>query len=122
VSLLSDSLAIQKLKLSDVMAVNGGKDLGSFRTRFKEYPETHEAVISKTGTLKHTSTLAGVLLTDSVVPFAILNTTTAPATARKLQDKFVSKMFDQLGTPAPEAYSKLSIFPWDGTDFLTTVP
>lgn len=122
ISLLSGSLAKQNLKLSDVVAVNGGKDLGSFRTRFKEYPETFEAVISKTGTLKHTSTLAGVLLTDSVIPFAILNTTASPSVARNLQDKFVSKMFDQLGTPAPEAYSKLSIFPWDGTDFLTPEP
>lgn len=122
VTLLDESLKKHKLKLSDVVAVNGGKDLGSFRTRFEEYPETHEAVISKTGTLKHTSTLAGVLLTDSTVPFAILNHTAAPATARNLQDKFVARMFDQLGSAVPESYTKISIFPWDGTDFLKPLP
>lgn len=122
ISLLDESLIKHKLKLSDVVAVNGGKDLGSFRTRFEDYPETHEAVISKTGTLKHTSSLAGVLLSDTKIPFAILNHTASPATARKLQDKFVARMFDQLGPAVPVSYTKISIFPWDGSEFLNPVP
>ena len=118
VGALSESLKKHNLKLSDVMAVNGGKDRGSFKERFKDYPETHEAVISKTGTLKQTSTLAGVLLAGNEMPFAILNHTTNAAGARKFQDRFVARMFDYLGPATPMDYIKISIFPWDGSDFL----
>lgn len=118
VALLSKSLVKHNLVLSDVVAVNGGKDLGSYRTRFENYPETHEAVISKTGSLKHTSSLAGVLMNDEELPFAILNHTTATSVARNFQDTFVSRMFDVLGTPTPLVYSKISIFPWQGETFL----
>ena len=118
VSLLSQSLSRHRLVLSDVVAVNGGLDLGSFRDRFEDYPETHEAVLSKTGTLKHTSSLAGMLLIGGEVPFAILNHTTNVASARKFQDAFVARMFDDLGAATPLVYSKISIFPWDGKDFL----
>ena len=121
IALLSASARRQHFELSDIVAVNGGKDLGSFRDRFENYPETHEAVLSKTGTLKHTSSLAGVLLISGEVPFAILNHTTTPAQARKLQDNFVDRMFNQLGTPTPLVYEKISIFPWDGEDFLQLV-
>lgn len=118
IELLAESLKKHNLELSDVVAVNGGKDLGSFRTRFLDYPETHEAVISKTGTLKHTSSLAGVLLSDEVIPFAILNHTTTMANARNFQDRFVARMFDRLGTPTPLVYEKISIFPWQDGEFL----
>ena len=115
---LSLSIGKHNLVLSDIMAVNGGKDLGSFRERFKEQPETHESVLSKTGTLKHTSSLAGVILIGKELPFAILNQTTNVSEARKMQDKFVSRMFHFLGEPTPLDYSKISIFPWDGSEFL----
>ena len=118
VELLTKSIKKHNLNLSDVMAVNGGEDLGSFRERFKEYPETHEAVLSKTGTLMNASTLAGVLLIGEAVPFAILNQTSDVASAKKFQDSFVARMFHQLGEPTPMDYTKISIFPWDGADFL----
>lgn len=118
VELLIKSLSKHGLELSDVLAVNGGKDLGSFRERFLNYPETHEAVISKTGTLMHASTLAGALLMSDKVPFAILNQTTNIKNAKKFQDRFVARMFDQLGHPLPMDYQKISIFPWEGEDFL----
>jgi D-alanyl-D-alanine carboxypeptidase len=121
IQLLSVSLKKHQLTLSDVVAVNGGKDLGSFRNRFEDFPETHEAVISKTGTLKNASSLGGVLLMNDEVPFAILNQTTNTSAARKFQDLFVSRMFDLLGTPRPIPYEKISIFPWDGTEFLKPV-
>jgi D-alanyl-D-alanine carboxypeptidase len=121
ISLLRKSLKRHNLELSDVLAVNGGQDLGSFRDRFKNYPDTHEAVISKTGTLKQTSSLAGVLMTTNARPFVILNHTLNASAARKFQDKFVSRMFDYLGPATPISYSKISIFPWDETDFLNQV-
>jgi D-alanyl-D-alanine carboxypeptidase len=115
IGLLSESVKKHGLILSDVVAVNGGEDLGSFRERFLKFPETHEAVISKTGTLMHSSTLAGVLLIDGQVPFAVLNHTTNVSNAKKFQDSFVSRIFHHLGEPTPMDYSKISIFPWDGT-------
>lgn len=118
IGLLGESLKKHNLVLSDVVAVNGGKDFGSFRERFGNYPETHEAVLSKTGTLMHSSTLAGVLLIGTEVPFAILNHTTKIANAKKFQDSFVSRLFYHLGEPTPMDYSKISIFPWDGTSAL----
>ena len=118
ISLLSESVKKHNLSLSDIVAVNGGEDFGSFRDRFKDYPETHEAVISKTGTLMHSSTLAGVLLINGQVPFAILNHTTNTSNAKKFQDSFVSRFFYHLGEATPMDYSKISIFPWDGTSAL----
>ena len=70
------------------------------------------------GTLKHTSSLAGVLMIENAIPFAILNHTSSSAAARSFQDKFVSRMFNNLGEATPIPYEKLSIFPWDETDFL----
>lgn len=121
VALLSESIKKHKLSLSDIVAVNGGKDLGSFRDRFKDHPETHEAVLSKTGTLMHSSTLGGVLLIDGEVPFAILNHTTKVSNAKKFQDSFISRLFHHLGDATSMDYSKISIFPWDGTSELLTL-
>jgi hypothetical protein len=118
INLLSESVKKHNLTLPDIMAVNGGKDLGSFRERFLDYPELHESVISKTGTLKHTSSLAGILLINGNIPFAVLNHTTNSSAARKFQDRFVSRMFDHLGVPTPVEYTKISIFPWNDSDFL----
>ena len=64
------------------------------------------------------STLAGVLLIGEEVPFAILNQTSDVASAKKFQDSFVERLFHHLGEPTPMVYSKISIFPWDGSDFL----
>jgi D-alanyl-D-alanine carboxypeptidase/D-alanyl-D-alanine-endopeptidase (penicillin-binding protein 4) len=118
IDLLGKSILKHQLALSDIVAVNGGKDLGSFRERFKDYPDTHEAVLSKTGTLMSASTLAGVLLIGQETPFAILNQTSNVATAKKFQDSFVQRFFHHLGEPTPMVYNKISIFPWDGNDFL----
>lgn len=106
------------LTLTDLMAVSGGKDLGSLRNRFTAHPFTQEAVLAKTGTLRHTSSLSGYLLTTDVIPFAILNHTTATAEARRFQDDFVARMFHHIEEPIPVSYEKISIFPWDGEPFL----
>lgn len=115
---LKDSISKHNLQLSDVIAVNGGKDFGSFRERFLKQPETHQAVLSKTGTLAIASTLAGYLMTGNEIPFAILNNTSLTQSARIFQDEFVARMFHHLGNPTPIDYQKISIFPWDGENFL----
>lgn len=116
--LLSKSLKKHLLQMSDVVAINGGKDHGSLRNRFMNYPKIHESVLSKTGTLRNTSALAGVLMNGMETPFAILNHTTNTSSARIFQDRFVSRMFDYLGLAVPLDYTEMSIFPWDGSDFL----
>ncbi len=121
VELLNKSIETHNFLLSDIVAVNGGKDLGSFRERFKLQPETHEAVLSKTGTVANTSTLAGILVMENQLPFAILNATSRPSLGRTFQDNFVARMFHHLGAPLPISYTKLSIFPWDGEEFLNFV-
>ena len=118
-SLLEQSLKKHNLRLLDVMAINGGQDLGSFRNRFKKQPETHQAVISKTGTIKNASSLAGYLSSDELHPFAILNHTSLVLYAREFQDEFVAQLFGDLGAAKPLEYTKLSTFPWSGEDFLT---
>jgi D-alanyl-D-alanine carboxypeptidase/D-alanyl-D-alanine-endopeptidase (penicillin-binding protein 4) len=117
-TLLEQSLKKHKLGLLDVMAINGGEDLGSFRNRFKKQPETHQAVMAKTGTIKNASSLAGFLSSDELHPFAILNHTSLVANAREFQDEFVARLFGDIGTPKPLVYTKLSTFPWDGEEFL----
>jgi len=118
INLLDKSIKKHDLSLSDILAINGGVDLGSFRERFKEFPETFQSVLAKTGTLKNASTLAGFMLTIEKVPFAILNHTSLTGAARHFQDHFVSKLFDVVGPMEPLIYSKISIFPWDDTAFL----
>jgi D-alanyl-D-alanine carboxypeptidase/D-alanyl-D-alanine-endopeptidase (penicillin-binding protein 4) len=119
IDLLSESVKKQNLTVSDLVAVVGGKDLGSFRERFLIYPETSDSIMAKTGTLKHASSLAGYLLIGEKVPFAVLNHTTNISSAKKFQESFVMRLFHHLGQPTPIEYFKLSIFPWDGlSDFL----
>jgi D-alanyl-D-alanine carboxypeptidase/D-alanyl-D-alanine-endopeptidase (penicillin-binding protein 4) len=122
ISLLPESLKKHHLAISDIMAVNGGKDLGSLRERFVDYPETHQAVLAKTGTLSVGSALAGTLMTDKNISFAIFNHTSRLAPIKKLQDTFVTRMFHHLGEPRPIDYFKIPIFPWDGIDFIVQVP
>ena len=118
--LLEKSLSKHQLIMSDIIAVSGGQDLGSFRNRFKPYPEVSMAVLSKTGTLMQTSTLAGLLMIDGKIPFAILNDSTNSSGSRNFQDFFVSRLFNHLGTPSPIPYQKISIFPYDKADFFAT--
>lgn len=115
---LNESLRAKGFEPSDLIAVNGGQDNGSFRERFEDFPETHRAVLSKTGTLAVASTLAGTLETSSgEIQFAVLNKPSSSAAARKFQDHFVSRMFHHLGEAAPIPYEKISIFPWDDSAY-----
>ena len=115
---LNASLRQKGFEPEQIIAINGGKDNGSFRDRFLKYPETHQAVISKTGTLAISSTLAGTLKTlAGEIEFAIFNRPNSSAGARNFQDHFVTRMFHHLGEAAPIPYEKISIFPWSDSEF-----
>jgi D-alanyl-D-alanine carboxypeptidase/D-alanyl-D-alanine-endopeptidase (penicillin-binding protein 4) len=120
ISLLPESLRRHDLELSDVLAV-AGKDSGTLAGRFSFTPEASRAVLAKTGTLRDTSTLAGVILAGDLVPFVILNHTTLTDNARKLQDIMVSKIIQDYDGTSPIDYSKSNISIWDG-EFLKHIP
>lgn len=120
ISLLPESLRRHDLELSDVMAV-AGKDSGTLAGRFSFTPEASRAVLAKTGTLRDTSTLAGVILAGDLVPFVILNYTTLTDNARKLQDIMVSKIIQDYDGTSPIDYSKPNLSIWDG-EFLKHIP
>ncbi|HXH30889.1 MAG TPA: D-alanyl-D-alanine carboxypeptidase [Bacteriovoracaceae bacterium] len=115
---LTESLSKHGLRISDVAAVSGRKDLGTFRDRFHEDPQTNESVVAKTGTLKHTSSIAGLLFIDEKIPFSILNHSTNALAARKFQDLFISRFFQHLGSADPIEYQKISTFPVKSPDFM----
>lgn len=116
--ILESEIKNQGHALSDILAVAGSTDLGSFRHRFKKYPWLSSGLMAKTGTLRHTSSLAGYLSLDRLKPFAILNHTTDAQGARDFQEEFVASLFNELGNPVSIPYEKISIFPWDGENFL----
>lgn len=116
--ILEDEIQNQGYQISDIMAVAGSTDLGSFRNRFKNYPWLSAGLMAKTGTLRHTSSLAGYLSLNAFEPFAILNHTSSAQSARNFQEAFVASLFTELGNPIAIPYEKISIFPWDGQDFL----
>lgn len=116
ISLLPESLRRHDLELSHVMAV-AGKDSGTIAGRFSFTPEASGAVLAKTGTLRDTSSLAGVILARDLVPFVILNHTTQTDNARKLQDIMVSKIIQDYDGTTPIDYSKMNLSIWDMVNF-----
>ncbi len=120
ISFLPESLRRHDLELSDVMAV-AGKDSGTLAGRFSFTPEASGAVLAKTGTLRDTSSLAGVILARDLVPFVILNNTTQTDNARKLQDIMVSKIIQDYDGTTPIDYTKMNHSIWEG-EFLKHIP
>lgn len=120
ISLLPESLRRHDLELSDVIAV-AGKDSGTLAGRFSFTPDASGAVLAKTGTLRDTSSLAGVILARDLVPFVILNHTTQTDNARKLQDIMVSKIIQDYDGTTPIDYTKMNHSIWDG-EFLKHIP
>lgn len=101
------------LEINDVVGV--GTDFGSYRDRFLNDLNLKESIAAKTGTLKHTSALAGWIESDKPVRFVILNHTTASTQARAWQDRFLSAW--QNGTSRPRGYIRSSVYPLDGAFF-----
>lgn len=118
ISLLPESLQKHNLRMSDVLAVSG-KDNGTLAGRFSSFPDARNVVIAKTGTLRNTSSLAGVVMSEEIVPFVILNHTYDIENARKVQDMLVNRIISDVGGPNPISYERLPVFPWDNSNFLT---
>lgn len=106
---LKEYLSTQGLEITDLLSV-AGEDDGTLSYRFqKEYKKT---IAAKTGSLRHTSTLAGVLNTESSsYAFSIFNRTFKLQRARELQDYTVKKIFEVIGYPERLLYDQTDYIP-----------
>ena len=92
---LERQVAVEGIKITDIISVPG-EDLGTLSERFQD--EYKKTLVAKTGTLKKTSSLAGLLNTDGRrFPFTIFNHTVKHWAAIKIQDHMVRKMFNVVG-------------------------
>ena len=102
-------LSIKGLLISDLISVPG-EDEGTLALRYRN--DYRKTLVAKTGTLRHTSTLAGLLNTDSkTYAFSIFNRTYKIQNARDLQDMVVPKIFEVIGYPKIIQYERSDYIP-----------
>src|SRR5690606_29618815 len=111
---LEKKIAALNLSIEELVGV--GTDLGSYKDRFLNDLTLKEAVAAKTGTLKHSSALAGWIAGEPAsVRFVILNHTTNTVPSRNWQDRFLSLWMKNI--TASRGYVRESIYPLDGAFF-----
>lgn len=88
----------QGLMLEEIVAVPGS-DQGTFRNRI--FPADYKnAFVAKTGTLMHTSTLAGAMSTKSGFSFyGVFNQSSDIESSKKVQNAMVGVLMNELGGP-----------------------
>lgn len=89
---LKEKLATHYLKPMDIMPV-AGIDEGTLKKRFTD-SAYNQYISAKTGTLRHTSTLAGFVNDESESIFGIFNHTYNIVAARQLQNEFMQYYLD----------------------------
>jgi D-alanyl-D-alanine carboxypeptidase/D-alanyl-D-alanine-endopeptidase (penicillin-binding protein 4) len=103
VSELKGSLERQGKELEDVVAVPGN-DGGTFRRRLNT-SDFKNTFVAKTGTLMHTSTLAGALSTKNGFSFfGIYNSTSDITSAKSVQNSMVRVLMNEMGGPKVFGY------------------
>lgn len=107
---LALELETQLQKMMAVVAV----DKGTFRARLRA-PVLENSILAKTGTLYHTSALAGLIHSqEGLVPFGIFHQKTGPKTSvRQIQNDMVRTLVDQYGGPKRFEYQPKFFFPVD---------
>jgi len=104
ISELKNSAISNQLELEDLVAVPGS-DAGTFRNRIIS-SEIKNAVVAKTGTLMHTSTLAGAMNTQKGYSFfGVFNQTSNILAAKNVQNNMVISIMKDLGGPKAFDYS-----------------
>lgn len=103
---LKETAEKQELELADLVAVPGS-DQGTFRNRI--FPSDYKnAFVAKTGTLMHTSTLAGAMSTKRGLSFyGIFNQSTDIESSKKVQNQMVASLMTELGGPKVFGYKVL---------------
>ncbi len=88
----------QGMEIEDVVAVPGS-DQGTFRNRLNS-ADYKNSFVAKTGTLMHTSTLAGAMSTmNGFSFFGIFNMTSALENAKNVQNYMVGVLMSEMGGP-----------------------
>jgi D-alanyl-D-alanine carboxypeptidase/D-alanyl-D-alanine-endopeptidase (penicillin-binding protein 4) len=108
---LDDILERSGSVIQKVVAVPG-RDGGTFRRRLRS-ERFKETMVAKTGTLYHTSALAGMINAKSGRSyFGIFHQMTgAKGNAKTVQNKMVEKLWESLGEIEKLPYDKKSFFP-----------
>ena len=98
IAALKNSLERQGLELEDIVAVPGS-DEGTFKNRI--FPADYKnSFVAKTGTLMHTSTLAGAMSTQKGISFyGIFNQGTDIEGSKLVQNGMVKSVMTELGGP-----------------------
>lgn len=105
----------QNSSLSEIMAVPGA-DLGTFRRRLTA-EETANSFMAKTGTLMHTSTLAGALSTKTGTGFfGVFNQTSDVTSAKSIQDQMVVALLEERGGVSKFPYKPEAFYTVDGDE------
>lgn len=110
---LHDKLEDQQVPIQKVVAVPG-TDLGTFRKRLRS-PRLDKTFVAKTGTLYHTSALAGVLFgIKSKVTFGIFHQLTGwKGSAKMVQNKTVESLWETYAPNKKFEYNPEHFFPAD---------
>lgn len=111
---LKDKAERQEHGLEDIVAVPGS-DQGTFRNRI--FPADYKnAFVAKTGTLMHTSTLAGAMSTKLGLSFyGIFNQSKDIEGSKRVQNAMVASIMNELGGPKAFNY-KVDPFDTYGDD------
>jgi D-alanyl-D-alanine carboxypeptidase/D-alanyl-D-alanine-endopeptidase (penicillin-binding protein 4) len=101
---LKNSIELQGKTVEDIVAVPGS-DGGTFRNRIIS-SDLKNSFVAKTGTLMHTSTLAGVMSTQTGFSFfGIFNQSTDITGSKVVQNAMVKSIMSDLGGPKVFEYT-----------------
>lgn len=110
---LKESIEAQGLGMEDVIAVPGN-DGGTFRNRI--FPADYKnSFVAKTGTLMHTSTLAGAMSTTKGFSFfGIFNQSTDIHGSKAVQNEMVKSIMTDMGGPKAFDYEVTGFHTYNG--------
>lgn len=101
----------------DILAT--GLEMRHFDSRFSDAADAKRALLAKTGTLFHTSALAGWVMGSAIYKFAILNQSENTALARDRQDRLVTEWIrsSDFGPPGVWPDKRVSLASLEGAFF-----
>lgn len=105
----------QGKEIEDVVAVPGS-DGGTFANRLNS-SDLKNTFVAKTGTLMHTSTLAGAMNTQKGYSFfGVFNQTTDIVSAKKVQNSMVEEIMTEMGGPKTFNYRVEGFHAYDNNE------
>ncbi len=112
---LKESSERQGKEIEDVVAVPGS-DAGTFANRLNS-SDLKNTFVAKTGTLMHTSTLAGAMNTQKGYSFfGIFNQTTDVTSAKLVQNAMVKSLMDEMSGPKTFGYQVEGFHAYDNNE------